>query len=42
MLARQGAGYGDIAADACQKNDALNVHVRHIGGVPVFGAMYYL
>ena len=42
VFARQEAGYGDIAADACQKNDALNVHERHVGGAPVFVVLYYL
>ena len=42
VLARQGAGYGDITADACQKNDALNVHERHVGGAPVFIVLHYL
>lgn len=41
-LARQGAGYSDIAADARQKNDALNVHERHVGGVPVSVVLHYL
>ena len=42
VLACQVAGYGDIAADACQKNDALNVHERHVGGAPVFVVLHYL
>ena len=42
VLARQGAGYGDIAANACQKNDALNVHEHYVDGVPVFILLHYL
>ena len=41
-LARQTTGYGDISADAHHQDDVFSVHVRHIGGVPVFVALYYL